>query len=288
MAAKSSRRRLACARAPKYTCPRHVYFGAGEGNRTLVVSLEGFCSTIELHPRRACRLPCRLPAAAVNMLPWVAASCRPGRLLAHARVPGNSGSMRVARSARTPCSFVGRRAARDDHGRNCASRGVRAIADAPSPRSRHQKTDPPYFRTAPGTAVPNSRKPTSGGCTRRSTSVTTPAGAATRADRLLRQWGGHFRGPAAGGAGGEFGLGLLRNVRAFYRYLCRNYRDGDVIFAFGFSRGAFTIRLFVALVAKHRSCSMPKSETDLDYRFTMLAGIPIRASGLIVFTGSTR
>src|SRR5690606_19723644 len=24
--------------------------GAGEGNRTLIVSLEGFCSTIELHP----------------------------------------------------------------------------------------------------------------------------------------------------------------------------------------------------------------------------------------------
>ena len=29
--------------------PKH-YSGAGEGNRTLVVSLEGFCSTIELHP----------------------------------------------------------------------------------------------------------------------------------------------------------------------------------------------------------------------------------------------
>ena len=27
--------------------------GAGEGNRTLVISLEGFCSTIELHPRAA-------------------------------------------------------------------------------------------------------------------------------------------------------------------------------------------------------------------------------------------
>jgi|HubBroStandDraft_6_1064221.scaffolds.fasta_scaffold1273987_2 hypothetical protein len=25
--------------------------GAGEGNRTLVISLEGFCSTIELHPQ---------------------------------------------------------------------------------------------------------------------------------------------------------------------------------------------------------------------------------------------
>ena len=28
-----------------------ISLGAGEGNRTLVVSLEGFCSTIELHPR---------------------------------------------------------------------------------------------------------------------------------------------------------------------------------------------------------------------------------------------
>ncbi len=27
--------------------------GAGEGNRTLVISLEGFCSTIELHPQNA-------------------------------------------------------------------------------------------------------------------------------------------------------------------------------------------------------------------------------------------
>ena len=29
-----------------------IKFGAGEGNRTLVVSLEGCCSTIELHPRK--------------------------------------------------------------------------------------------------------------------------------------------------------------------------------------------------------------------------------------------
>ena len=30
--------------------------GAGEGNRTLVFSLEGCCSTIELHPRTADQL----------------------------------------------------------------------------------------------------------------------------------------------------------------------------------------------------------------------------------------
>src|SRR5215213_6699681 len=28
----------------------NMHPGAGEGNRTLVISLEGFCSTIELHP----------------------------------------------------------------------------------------------------------------------------------------------------------------------------------------------------------------------------------------------
>src|SRR5262245_30158811 len=35
--------------------------GAGEGNRTLVISLEGFCSTIELHPQILNRNP--TPAA---------------------------------------------------------------------------------------------------------------------------------------------------------------------------------------------------------------------------------
>jgi hypothetical protein len=52
----------ACQRAPRKggagVCPllaplvhpRIGWAGAGEGNRTLVVSLEGFCSTIELHP----------------------------------------------------------------------------------------------------------------------------------------------------------------------------------------------------------------------------------------------
>ena len=41
--------------------------GAGEGNRTLVVSLEGFCSTIELHPHAVSgRAPCHLRLARVN------------------------------------------------------------------------------------------------------------------------------------------------------------------------------------------------------------------------------
>jgi uncharacterized protein (DUF2235 family) len=48
--------------------------------------------------------------------------------------------------------------------------------------------------------------------------------------------------------GGAFGWGLKRNVLDIYRFACRNYRDGDDIYGFGFSRGAFTMRLVIALI----------------------------------------
>ena len=41
-------------RLPPARHRRRSIAGAGEGNRTLVISLEGCCSTIELHPRRSC------------------------------------------------------------------------------------------------------------------------------------------------------------------------------------------------------------------------------------------
>lgn len=48
--------------------------------------------------------------------------------------------------------------------------------------------------------------------------------------------------------GGAFGWGLKRNVLDIYRYACRNYREGDDIYVFGFSRGAFTARLVAAMI----------------------------------------
>jgi hypothetical protein len=48
--------------------------------------------------------------------------------------------------------------------------------------------------------------------------------------------------------GGVFGWGLKRNVLNLYKFLCRNYQPGDEIYAFGFSRGAFTIRVVIGLV----------------------------------------
>lgn len=62
--------------------------------------------------------------------------------------------------------------------------------------------------------------------------------------------------------GGAFGIGVWRNVRDLYTFTCRNYEQGDQIFAFGFSRGAFTVRLLVGLIGK---CGLvvPDSEDDL-------------------------
>ena len=60
--------------------------------------------------------------------------------------------------------------------------------------------------------------------------------------------------------GGVFGWGLKRNVLELYKFLCRNHMsraeyaahgsssEGDKIYAFGFSRGAFTIRVLIGLV----------------------------------------
>src|SRR5712675_1454709 len=49
--------------------------------------------------------------------------------------------------------------------------------------------------------------------------------------------------------GGVFGIGLKRNVIDIYSFCCRNYNAGDRIYGFGFSRGAFTIRVVAGLIA---------------------------------------
>ena len=47
---------------------------------------------------------------------------------------------------------------------------------------------------------------------------------------------------------GGVGLGLSRNVRDAYAFLANNYCDGDELFLFGFSRGAYTARSIAGLI----------------------------------------
>jgi uncharacterized protein (DUF2235 family) len=49
--------------------------------------------------------------------------------------------------------------------------------------------------------------------------------------------------------GGSTGKGLDANIRKAYEWLVENYNDGDEIFIFGFSRGAYTARSLAGLIA---------------------------------------
>ena len=46
-----------------------------------------------------------------------------------------------------------------------------------------------------------------------------------------------------------FGLGLASNVKSIYSFISRSYQPGDKIYGFGFSRGAFTMRVVMALIS---------------------------------------
>jgi len=49
--------------------------------------------------------------------------------------------------------------------------------------------------------------------------------------------------------GGGTGLGLNQNIMSAYYELTRNYMDGDKIFLFGFSRGAYTARSLAGFIS---------------------------------------
>jgi uncharacterized protein (DUF2235 family) len=81
--------------------------------------------------------------------------------------------------------------------------------------------------------------------------------------------------------GGAFGWGLSRNVRDLYEVLCRHYRQGDQIYIFGFSRGAFTARTLAGLICKcgildcSRSVPQGDGEVQLNTREGLKAGVKL-------------
>ena len=58
--------------------------------------------------------------------------------------------------------------------------------------------------------------------------------------------------------GGAFGLGVKHNIGDAYHYLMNCYVQGDKVFIFGFSRGAYTARAFAGMLKKcgllHKRC----------------------------------
>jgi uncharacterized protein (DUF2235 family) len=60
-----------------------------------------------------------------------------------------------------------------------------------------------------------------------------------------------------------FGIGVARNVKNLYTFLCRNYNEGDNIYLFGFSRGAFTVRVLAGLILRCGVVVDWKSDAEL-------------------------
>jgi uncharacterized protein (DUF2235 family) len=65
-------------------------------------------------------------------------------------------------------------------------------------------------------------------------------------------WGEKIRG-------GAFGYGISRNIKDGYLWLSEHYLEGDDIYIFGFSRGAYTARSLVGLI---RKCGIPKTPVE--------------------------
>ena len=58
-------------------------------------------------------------------------------------------------------------------------------------------------------------------------------------------------------AGGISGAGIDKNIMDCYRFIVHNYNDGDKLFFFGFSRGAYTVRSLAGFI---RNCGLLKRE----------------------------
>jgi uncharacterized protein (DUF2235 family) len=105
--------------------------------------------------------------------------------------------------------------------------------------------------------------------------------------------------------GGATGAGIDRNIEDCYRFLSFNYADGDEIYLFGFSRGAYTVRSLAGMVycsglldrrhitRAHEAYELyrdrnikPKDQTAVNYRQTYGERVPITLIGCFDTVGA--
>jgi len=61
--------------------------------------------------------------------------------------------------------------------------------------------------------------------------------------------------------GGAIGDGLFKKIQDGYSFICHSFDDGDQIFLFGFSRGAYTARSLAGMIAV---CGVPSPDKFSD------------------------
>jgi uncharacterized protein (DUF2235 family) len=69
-----------------------------------------------------------------------------------------------------------------------------------------------------------------------------------------------------------FGSGLERDIRDAYIFIANNFEDGDRLFLFGFSRGAYTVRALASLLRMY-GLTAKGSDAFVPYAIRMFTGI---------------
>lgn len=77
---------------------------------------------------------------------------------------------------------------------------------------------------------------------------------------------------------GATGKGLMDKLRSAYRFLIFNYEPGDQIFAFGFSRGAYTARSFLGFI-RHAGILDVISANQIDKAIELYRRAPAGVTG---------
>lgn len=77
---------------------------------------------------------------------------------------------------------------------------------------------------------------------------------------------------------GAVGKGLMDKLRSAYRFLIFNYEPGDQIFAFGFSRGAYTARSFLGFI-RHAGILDVISANQIDKAIELYRHAPAGITG---------
>ena len=87
--------------------------------------------------------------------------------------------------------------------------------------------------------------------------------------------------------GGITGKGLSKNIQDAYRFLMHNYEDGDEVFLFGFSRGAYTARSTAGFI---RNCGLlhkrHSDEVDKTYELYRRRDAGPKSNAAVTFRSS--
>ena len=72
--------------------------------------------------------------------------------------------------------------------------------------------------------------------------------------------------------GGALGIGLTQNIKQAYAWIATNWQDGDRLYLFGFSRGAYTVRSLGGLIGRCGVSSPAQEDVDKAYELYRKAG----------------